>query len=107
MVNRVGIINHGKTLFDGSLQELRKHSQGDLNLRVLDVLKAMPILREKGLPTVQKDGVLTLPPDFRLAEIVQELADSGAGVVELIRHTKSLEDIFLSLTQSAQEVQEK
>lgn len=109
MVNRVGIINHGKTLFDGSLQELRKHSQGDLNVRVLDVLKAMPILREKGLSTVQKDGVLTLPPmpDFRLAEIVRELADSGAGVVELIRHTKSLEDIFLSLTQSAQEVQEK
>ena len=109
MVNRVGIINHGKTLFDGSLQELRKHSQGDLNLRVLDVLKAMPILRKRGLPTVQKDGILTLPPmpDFRLAEIVQELADSGAGVVELIRHTKSLEDIFLSLTESTQEVREK
>lgn len=107
MVNRVGIINHGKTLFDGSLQELRKHSQGDLNLRVLDVLKAMPILRKRGLPTVQKDGVLTLPPmpDFRLAEIVQELADGGAGVVELIRHTKSLENIFLSLTESTQEVQ--
>lgn len=109
MVNRVGIIHHGKTLFDGSLQALRKHSQGDLNLRVLDVLKAMPILRKRGLPTVQKDGVLTLPPmpDFRLAEIVQELADSGAGVVELIRHTKSLEDIFLSLTESTQEVREK
>lgn len=109
MVNRVGIIHHGKTLFDGSLQALRKHSQGDLNLRVLDVLKAMPILQRRGLPTVQKDGVLALPsmPDFRLAEIVQELADSGAGVVELIRHTKSLEDIFLSLTESTQEVREK
>lgn len=109
MVNRVGIIHHGKTLFDGSLQALRKHSQGDLNLRVLDVLKAMPILQRRGLPTVQKDGALTLPPmpDFRLAEIVQELADSGAGVVELIRHTKSLEDIFLSLTESTQEVREK
>lgn len=109
MVNRVGIIHHGKTLFDGSLQALRKHSQGDLNLRVLDVLKAMPILQRRGLPTVQKDGVLTLPPmpDFRLAEIVQELADGGAGVVELIRHTKSLEDIFLSLTESTQEVREK
>lgn len=109
MVNQVGIIHHGKTLFDGSLQVLRKHSQGDLNLRVLDVLKAMPILQRRGLPTVQKDGVLTLPPmpDFRLAEIVQELADSGAGVVELIRHTKSLEDIFLSLTESTQEVRGK
>ena len=109
MVNRVGIIHHGKTLFDGSLQALRKHSQGDLNLRVLNVLKAMPILQRRGLPNVQKDGVLTLPPmpDFRLAEIVQELADSGAGVVELIRHTKSLEDIFLSLTESTQEVREK
>lgn len=109
IVNRVGIIHHGKTLFDGSLQALRKHSQGDLNLRVLDVLKAMPILQRRGLPAVQKDGVLTLPPipDFRLAEIVQELADSGAGVVELIRHTKSLEDIFLSLTESTQEVRGK
>ena len=33
-----------------------------------------------------------------MAGLVQALADGGAGVVELNRHTKSLEEIFLSLT---------
>ena len=43
---------------------------------------------------------LALPPlrDEPLAGLVQALADGGAGVVELNRHTKSLEEIFLSLT---------
>ena len=33
-----------------------------------------------------------------LAELVRRLSVGQAGVVELNRHTKSLEEIFLSLT---------
>ena len=33
-----------------------------------------------------------------LAGLVQALADSGAGVVGLTQHTKTLEEIFLTLT---------
>ena len=33
-----------------------------------------------------------------LADLVQKLAACGAGVVELTPHTKTLEEIFLSLT---------
>ena len=36
--------------------------------------------------------------DALLADLVQELAACGAGVVELTPHTKTLEEIFLSLT---------
>ena len=39
MVTQVGILNHGRLLFEGSLQQLQKHSRGGILLRVLDVPK--------------------------------------------------------------------
>ena len=49
---------------------------------------------------------LQLPPlrDEALAALVRTLAERGAGVIGLTAQTKSLEDIFLSLTQSSGEV---
>lgn len=49
---------------------------------------------------------LQLPPlpDEALAALVCTLAESGVGVVGLTAQTKSLEDIFLSLTQTSGEV---
>lgn len=102
LVNQVGIINHGKMLFEGSLCALQRHSRGDLSLRLLQPQKAIPVLRANGLFAHQKGNVLTMPPmkEEQVAALVQQLADSGAGIVELTRHTKSLEEIFLSLTDS-------
>ena len=34
MVDQVGILNHGRLLFEGSLQQLQKHSRGGILLRV-------------------------------------------------------------------------
>lgn len=100
MVEQVGIIHHGRILFEGPLHELQRHSRGDLNIRLLHPQKGLAILQANGISVRQKEDVLTLPPlrDEPLAGLVQALADGGAGVVELNRHTKSLEEIFLSLT---------
>ncbi len=105
LVSQVGIINHGKMLFEGPLRELQRHSRGALSMRLLQPQKALPILRAQGISPRQDADVLTIPPlrDDLLAGLVQALADSGAGVVELTRHTKSLEEIFLSLTETAKE----
>lgn len=102
MVEQVGIIHHGKLLFEGPLRELQRHSRGALSLRLLDPSKALPLLRANGIPVQQKEDVLMLPSlrEEALAALVRAVADSGAGVVELNRHTKSLEEIFLSLTDS-------
>ena len=43
-------------------------------------------------------------PDEALAALVSTLAENGVGVVGLTAQTKSLEDIFLSLTQTSREV---
>lgn len=100
MVEQVGIIDHGRMLFEGPLTELQRHSRGDLTLRLLHPAKALPVLRANGLPTADTGSTLTLPPlrDDLLAGLVQALADSGAGVVGLTQHTKTLEEIFLTLT---------
>ena len=100
MVEQVGIIDHGHILFEGPLTELQRHSRGNVTLRLLDPAKAAPILRANGLTAHSDSCVVTLPPlrDSLLADLVQKLAACGAGVVELTPHTKTREEIFLSLT---------
>ena len=100
MVEQLGIIDHGHKLFEGPLTELQRHSRGNVTLRLLDPAKAAPILRANGLTAHSDSCVVTLPPlqDALLADLVQKLAACGAGVVELTPHTKTLEEIFLSLT---------
>lgn len=100
MVEQVGIIDHGHILFEGPLTELQRHSRGNVTLRLLDPAKAALILRANGLTAHSDSCVVTLPPlqDALLADLVQKLAACGAGVVELTPHTKTLEEIFLSLT---------
>ena len=100
MVEQVGIIDHGHILFEGPLTDLQRHSRGNVTLRLLDPAKAAPILRANGLTAHSDSCVVTLPPlrDSLLADLVQKLAACGAGVVELTPHTKTLEEIFLSLT---------
>lgn len=102
LVEQVGIINQGKMLFEGPLRELQRHSRGTLTLRVLQPKQALSVLRANGIAVQCRENLLTLPPlrDDLVAGLVQALADSGAGVVELTRHTKSLEEIFLSLTDT-------
>ena len=99
MVDWVGIINHGQLLFQGKLAALRQHSQGDISLRVLCPEKALPILGKLAKPE-REPGAFRLPAmrEDSLAELVRRLSAGQAGVVELNRHTKSLEEIFLSLT---------
>ena len=100
IVEQVGIIDHGHIRFEGPLTELQRHSRGNVTLRLLDPAKAAPILRANGLTAHSDSCVVTLPPlqDALLADLVQKLAACGAGVVELTPHTKTLEEIFLSLT---------
>ena len=109
MVDQVGILSHGKLLFEGSLQQLQKHSRGGTLLRVLTVPKALAVLQQQGVTAARltdQPDTLQLPPlrDEALAALIRTLAESGAGVIGLTAQTKSLEDIFLSLTQSSGEV---
>ena len=91
------------------MQQLQKHSRGGTLLRVLAVSKTLAVLQQQGVTAARltdQPDTLQLPPlrDEALAALVRTLAESGAGVIGLTAQTKSLEDIFLSLTQSSGEV---
>ena len=105
MVTQVGILDHGRLLFEGALTELQKHSLGGYALRLLDPEKGLPVLREQGFSAqLDEKGLIPLPalPDAELAHLSGLLAASGAGVVGLTPKSRSLEEIFLSLTQHPQ-----
>ena len=109
MVTQVGILNHGRLLFEGPLQELQRHSRGGILLRVLKPGQSLSLLNQMGISAStlpSQPGVLQLPPlaDETLAGLVRTLAEQDAGVVGLTAQTKSLEDIFLTLTQNSGEV---
>lgn len=109
MVTQVGILDHGRMLFEGSLRDLQKHSRGGILLRVLDMPKALNLLNEKGIKAAtlaDHPDTLQLPPlaGEALAALVSTLAGNGAGIVGLTTQSKSLEEIFLSLTQNSGEV---
>ena len=109
MVTQVGILDHGRLLFEGSLHDLQKHSRGGVLLRVLDISKSLAVLNRQGVQTAtlaEHPDTLQLPPmaDDALAALVSALAENGAGVVGLTAQTKNLEEIFLSLTQNSGEV---
>lgn len=75
MVDQVGILNHGRLLFEGSLQQLQKHSRGGILLRVLDVSNAAAVLQRQGVKAAtlaDQPDTLQLPPlpDEALAALV-------------------------------------
>lgn len=109
MVTQVGIIDHGKMLFEGELTELQKHSCAGYDMKLLNVEKGIPVLRKQGF-SVQLDetGRLALPPipDEELAGLSSLLAANGAGVIGLTPKSKNLEEIFLSLTQHTEKESE-
>ena len=109
MVSQVGILDHGKMLFEGSLQELQRHSRGGVLLRVLDVSKSVEVVKRRGIKariSMRQPDLLLLPPleDEPLAALVSALSENGAGVVGVMPQTKNLEEIFLSLTNRQGEV---
>ena len=105
MVSQVGILNHGKLLFEGPLAALQRHARGGVLLRVLDAQRAVAVLQAQGIRAVTRPvqpDTLELPP--MPDEALAALAGSGAGVVGLTSQTKNLEEIFLSLTKGDGEV---
>ena len=102
IVDRVGVINKGRLLFQGELRELQRHSQGAVSLRVLHPEKALPVLLTHGA-AAQDGSCFTLPAlsDGQLAQLTEQLAASHAGIVALTRHPKSLEEIFFHITGEA------
>jgi len=101
IATHIGIINAGHFLFQGTLSELQSKQQTLLTVGVKQVDSAIDLLAKTGW-TVARCGdellsVSTKAPDDAV-KINRLLVDSGLEVFHLALTQRSLEDIFLGLT---------
>lgn len=107
MCDSVGIIEQGKLLATGSVDEIQRQqvNQRELTIRVLERSdEAAGILRDKEeISGLVVDGELLRfefvgqPKDQ--AQLVAYLVAEGYLIAEVISHKKSLEDVFLQVTE--------
>lgn len=95
-----GILNSGKMIFQGELEELQMHSKRELLLRTQDNGAALTLLKERQIACHLQGGQIVLPDlsDERMAGLVALIVREGIGVLRIEEKQKNLEDIFLSLT---------
>jgi ABC-2 type transport system ATP-binding protein len=101
--DRVGVLQHGRLIAEGTIAELR--GQGKLVLRAAPAERARAILEE----LVGAAGVAFQDGEFRLAvdperagEINRRLVLGEVDVTELRLAERSLEDVFMQLTEERQ-----
>lgn len=115
----IGIIDSGRMIASGSVEEVRRQLQGDhtLRLRVLhDGERAAALLRDlddllrtaQGLPriiavTVENDGLLIVEMeqagDEQLAALLAYLVGGGIAVCDFHMQAENLENLFLRITE--------
>jgi lantibiotic transport system ATP-binding protein len=104
LVTHVGIINHGRLLFQGTLPALQAKQTESAVIRIetSDNAKAGTLLREKGLSPSLSETHLTLPMLEReeVASLNQLLVTNGLRVYQLSSEKSDLEAIFMNLTNN-------
>lgn len=101
IATHIGIINEGHLLFQGTLSELQSKQQTLLTVGVKQVDSAMDFLAKTGWTVERCPGdllnVSTKAPDDAV-RVNKLLVDHGLEVFHLALTQRSLEDIFLGLT---------
>ncbi len=101
LATHVGIIAHGKMMFQGTLSELRQKRQPAVTVGTNDNLRALQIVSE-GIPgTCIAGGNIVLPAmsDRQIANVNRLLVESGLDVHSLNSGEDDLEAIFMDMVK--------
>jgi ABC-2 type transport system ATP-binding protein len=101
LVTHVGIINKGRMMFQGTLDELKLQQQRSTHVRLEtdDPEKTRSVLTSSGLTATIDDGRFILPAIGKeeIAELNRELIANGVGVFEIGLVRSDLEKIFIDM----------
>jgi lantibiotic transport system ATP-binding protein len=101
LVSHIGIINKGRMMFQGTLEDLKEKQQQSISVtfRTSNEAKTRSLLTAHDVATTFKDGQFTLPaiPKELIAEINRQLVESGVDVYEIGVVKNDLERIFIDL----------
>ncbi|MDB5278242.1 MAG: Sulfate-transporting ATPase [Ferruginibacter sp.] len=101
LITHVGVINKGKILFQGTLNDLKNKQQESLFtvIETSHIEKAMRIIAAHHLVAEIKDGKIILPalPKKTIAVISRQLVENGIELYEIGVVKNDLETIFMNL----------
>jgi ABC-2 type transport system ATP-binding protein len=105
LADRVGIIDRGKLVAEGTPDELKREIGGDsveaIPVDPHDIERASAVLARFGEPAAHSPkgaGVRLSQGAEQLADIVRALDDEGIALAHLQLHSPSLDDVFLAKT---------
>lgn len=101
MVSHIGIINHGKLVFQGSLEELHQISKKQILIQSSKPIEAKELLLNMGYSAELVNETIYLPfeSNEQTAKINQLLVSNKHSVYSLSQSQDDLEDLFLTITQ--------
>jgi len=103
MASAVGVIQHGRMIFQGPIEDLRARSHGHLRLAVDRPAEAFAMLNGQGWDVRLDDGRLVLDSTDHAdaARLVRALVAHDVSVYRVEEQQRTLEQIFLDLTAEA------
>lgn len=103
MADTIGIIDHGRLLYQGPLSGLE--DAGRLVLTVNDADRTSAMLRSQGWQVEHVQGrevVLPVYEDKHIPQLVSTVVNAGVGIYRVEIRRRSLEQTFLAMTERAQ-----
>jgi ABC-2 type transport system ATP-binding protein len=98
--SHVGVMNRGKLLMQGTLDDLRANANPKLRVEADDPARAAEVLSRMGIADLDRQGAQVvgtlgglLPEDC-----CRTLVEAGVGVRMLVKEQVSLEDAFVAMT---------
>ena len=105
MCTHVGVIHHGKIIYQGVIESLPNAAESRLEVKVQDVARAQSILKRQGIEASHNhNSTLSMPVvgEQQIAAVNRYLVEEGLDVFGLALHQHNLEDVFISLTNDNQ-----
>ena len=102
LCDRVEILRRGRVVFEGSLADLRSAAGGTYALRTTDQSRALRVCEaQAGLSGVRPDdgAVRFSAPEEAVAALSISLAEAEVGILALVPHMPSLEELFFDVTE--------
>lgn len=104
MATSVGVVSKGELVFQDSIQQMRQISQAKMIIRCNDIGSASRLIQGMEIPFEVTDGYIHLlePTDECVANVISKLVHQGIQVYRVEEVKRSLEDIFLQMTEKGQ-----
>jgi ABC-2 type transport system ATP-binding protein len=107
LCNKVAIVRSGRIAYEGAISELKRTAGSGYRIRTTDDDRALAVCAAQ--PGVEDarlahDGIHMNAEEAVAADLSIALVESGVGIVEMVRESATLEDLFFRLTEDEQAV---